>query len=255
VAEGITARASVGLDQLNNRGRSYDSPVFGLFASTGGSAQFGNTYLNKTTFEGTVNMNRAFGDVHEFSGVIGSSYEDNIDEWHQVTGQQFPTEYFRYLTSAAQITAGNSQRNDWTLLSFFGRASYTWNQRVTATFNVRRDGSSRFGADNRFGTFPSASLLWRLSEEPFMQDQTIFDNLALRVSYGRRATSSRWATSRPAGCSAAARATTTCRALRRRSWPTRSCAGRRRASSTSARTSPCWTAACRCRSTTMTSRR
>jgi TonB-dependent starch-binding outer membrane protein SusC len=184
LGEGLTARGSVGLDHLNNRARSYDSPVFGLYASTGGSGQFGNTSLNKLTYEGTLNLNRAFGASHEFSGVIGSSYEDNVDEWHQVTGQQFPTEHFRYLTSAAQITSGSSTRNDWTLLSYFGRASYTWNQRVTGTFNIRHDGSSRFGAANRFGTFPSASVLWRIGEESFMQNQNIIGNLALRASYG-----------------------------------------------------------------------
>jgi TonB-dependent starch-binding outer membrane protein SusC len=184
VASGLTARGSVGLDHLSNRSRSYDSPAFGLFASTGGSGQFGNLAANKLTFEGTLNMNRAFGESHEFSGVIGSSFEDNVNEWHSVTGQQFPTEYFRYLTSAAQITAGNSTRSDWTLMSYFGRASYTWNQRVTGTFNVRHDGSSRFGAANRFGTFPSASVLWRVGEESFMQNQNIIGNLALRASYG-----------------------------------------------------------------------
>jgi TonB-linked SusC/RagA family outer membrane protein len=116
--------------------------------------------------------------------VVGGSYEDNLDEFSTVQGTQFPTEYFKYITSAATISTGNSTRSDWGLTSYFGRLSYTFQDRVTGTFNVRRDGSSRFGADNRFGTFPSASLLWRVGDEGFMQSQNVVGDLALRVSYG-----------------------------------------------------------------------
>ena len=62
--------------------------------------------------------------------------------------------------------------------------SYTFNDRLTGTFNVRRDGSSRFGTDNRYGTFPSASVLWRVSEESFMDNFHLLSNLAVRASYG-----------------------------------------------------------------------
>jgi TonB-dependent starch-binding outer membrane protein SusC len=182
---GLSARASVGLDQLNMRSRSYDSPTFGPWASSGGSGQAGNTFANKLTVEGTMNFNRDFGAQHEVSGVVGSSFEDNTTEWNYVQGTNFPTEYFKYITSAANIQAGSSTRNDWTMLSYFGRLSYTFAERVTTTFNIRHDGSSRFGAANRFGTFPSASVLYRIGEEEFMQNQDIIRNLALRASYGQ----------------------------------------------------------------------
>lgn len=182
---GLNARVSVGLDQLTMRSRSYDSPVFGPWASSGGSGQAGNTFANKLTLEGTLNYARAFGAQHELSGVAGTSFEDNVQEWNYVQGTNFPTEYFKYLTSAANIQGGSSTRNDWTMLSYFGRLSYTFADRVTTTFNIRHDGSSRFGAANRFGTFPSASVLYRIGEETFMQDQNIIRNLALRLSYGQ----------------------------------------------------------------------
>jgi TonB-linked SusC/RagA family outer membrane protein len=181
---GINARLSVGLDQLSNRFRSYDSPNFGPWSANGGAAEAGNRYINKLTYEGTVNFNRLLGAVHEINGVVGGSYEDNFDERATVQGTQFPTEYFKFITSAATISTGTSTRSDWGLTSYFGRLTYTYDNRVTTTFNVRRDGSSRFGADNRFGTFPSASLLWRVGDEGFMQDQNVIRNLALRVSYG-----------------------------------------------------------------------
>ncbi|HEX6132443.1 MAG TPA: TonB-dependent receptor, partial [Longimicrobiales bacterium] len=180
----LSLRGSVGLDHLNMRSRSYDSPTFGPWASSGGSGQSGNTYANKVTYEGTANFNRTVAEGHDVSGVVGASMEDNVDEFSYVQGTQFPTEYFKYITSAATIQDGSSTRADWGLTSFFGRLTYTFQERVTTTFNIRRDGSSRFGAANRYGTFPSASILWRIGDESFMQGQNIFSNLALRASYG-----------------------------------------------------------------------
>ncbi|MGH7462079.1 MAG: TonB-dependent receptor domain-containing protein, partial [Longimicrobiales bacterium] len=193
LSSGINARASIGLDNLTLRSRTYDSPRFGPWSSNGGAAEAANNFVNKITYEGTLNFGRVFGspavadqsgDSHEISGVLGASYEDNTREGQNVQGTQFPTEFFKYITSAATISSGTSSRSDWGLTSYFGRLSYTYNDKITATVNVRRDGSSRFGADNRFGTFPSVSLLWRVGDESFLQSQNILRNLAVRASYG-----------------------------------------------------------------------
>lgn len=183
-AEGLTGRVSFGLDNLTLRSRSFDSPAFGPWSGQGGAADAASSFVNKLTYEARVNFDRILADRHGVSGVVGTSFEDNTDEGFRVQGQQFPEEYFRYITSAASITSGTSNRSDWNLLSHFGRFSYTFDDRLTTTFNIRRDGSSRFGEDNRYGTFPSASVLWRLSDESFMRNQDILSNLALRVSYG-----------------------------------------------------------------------
>jgi TonB-dependent starch-binding outer membrane protein SusC len=183
-AEGITGRVSVGLDNLTLRSRSFDSPTFGPWSGQGGAADAASSFVNKLTYEGTLNFARTLAGEHSVSGVVGTSFEDNTNEGFRVQGQQFPTEHFKYITSAATISSGTSNRSDWGLVSYFGRLSYTFGERVTTTFNIRRDGSSRFGAENRYGTFPSASVMWRIGEEPFMQGQNILSNLALRASYG-----------------------------------------------------------------------
>jgi TonB-dependent starch-binding outer membrane protein SusC len=184
ITEGVTARASVGVDNLTLRSRSFDSPTFGPWAGQGGAADAASSFVNKLTYEGTVNFARTLGGVHALSGVVGTSFEDNTNEGFRVQGQQFPTEHFRYITSAATISAGTSTRSDYGLVSYFGRLTYTFNDRLTTTFNVRRDGSSRFGTANRYGTFPSASVLWRVGDEGFLQGQNVLGDLALRASYG-----------------------------------------------------------------------
>lgn len=182
--EGIDLRGSVGVDHLTQQSRRYDSPLIGPAVGSNGQGIEADAFVSKVVYEGTLNYDRALGEQHQVSGVLGTSYEDNTYEDNFVVGVQFPTEYFRYLNSAASITDGGSELEEWSLLSYFGRLSYTFDDRYTATFNIRRDGSSRFGEENRFGTFPSASFLWRVSQEDFMQNQVFLNDLRLRASYG-----------------------------------------------------------------------
>ncbi|CAN5858647.1 TonB-dependent receptor [soil metagenome] len=182
--EGVNFRASAGVDQYMLRSRLYDSPVVGIFQGSGRGFA-GNTAVNKINTEATVNFDRLFADIHSVSGVVGAGYENNVDERSLIEGTNFPTDQFRFITSAAVIASGTNNLTEWALASLFGRLSYTFADRVTTTFNLRTDGSSRFGENHRFGTFPSASVLWRVSEEGFMQNQGLFSDLALRASYGR----------------------------------------------------------------------
>ncbi|MFW6330341.1 MAG: SusC/RagA family TonB-linked outer membrane protein [Gemmatimonadota bacterium] len=182
---GVQGRVSVGVDHYSLRSKMYDSPVVGSATGSRGQAYVGNSFANKLITEGTVNWLKDVAPDHSFSGVVGASYEQNETETNWVTGTTFPSTRFRLLTSAASITGGSGSLTDWYLLSFFGRASYTFADRITGTFNVRTDGSSRFGENNRFGVFPSGSLLWRVTDEEWMQDQELLSDLALRVSYGR----------------------------------------------------------------------
>lgn len=69
--------------------------------------------------------------------------------------------------------------------SYFGRLTYSLNDRYILTATVRRDGSSNFGSGNRYGTFPSASLAWRLSEENFIKNLNLFSNLKIRAGWGQ----------------------------------------------------------------------
>ncbi|MGH7470515.1 MAG: SusC/RagA family TonB-linked outer membrane protein [Longimicrobiales bacterium] len=181
--EGVNAKLSAGLDHYNLRGLRYNSPAYGSAAATGGSGTDASEYVTKVTYEGTVNFNRTLSPQHDVSGVAGASFEDNTQHGATVNGTQFPNEFFKYLASATTIT-GSSDREDWGLVSYFGRLSYTWRERVTTSVNVRRDGSSRFGVNNRYGNFPSVSVNWRLGDEEFMQGQNILQNLSLRASYG-----------------------------------------------------------------------
>src|SRR5690606_26811874 len=98
-------------------------------------------------------------------------------------GQRFPDDDIRTLNAAETIT-GNTSESEWSMASVLGRMNYTLFDRYVLTATVRADGSSRFGADNRWGTFPSAALAWNLSRESFMQDVTFMNDAKLRFSLG-----------------------------------------------------------------------
>jgi TonB-linked SusC/RagA family outer membrane protein len=184
LTEGVNARFTVGLDQYLLRSSLYDSPIVGPSTGSSGSGVVTNSNATKVLTEGVLSWDRDLSETNRLAGVLGSSYEDNDVESSSVFGVQFPTEQFRQLNSAALVTGGGAGLTGNDLLSFFGRVSHTWRDRLTTTLNARVDGSSRFSDDNRWGVFPSASLVYQLGDESFMQNQSFVSDLALRVSYG-----------------------------------------------------------------------
>jgi TonB-linked SusC/RagA family outer membrane protein len=100
-----------------------------------------------------------------------------------VSDLTFPAQTYNNLALSATSNVGSGY-SEWALLSYLGRINYAYKDKYLVSASVRRDGSSKFQGDNKFSTFPSAALGWRVSEESFMKDQNIFHNLKLRASWG-----------------------------------------------------------------------
>ncbi|MDR2148648.1 MAG: TonB-dependent receptor [Tannerella sp.] len=125
-----------------------------------------------TRYEGQLfmNYNRTFGD-HTVTAMIGSSAEAAFSEDLRFQGTAFVSESGPYtfnLIGTLDPSNTYTTATDYSMVGFFGSASYNFMGRYQLSGTVRRDGSSRFGADNRWGTFPSVSAYWRFSEEPFL---------------------------------------------------------------------------------------
>jgi TonB-linked SusC/RagA family outer membrane protein len=153
----------------------------GVGTNGSGSSTFTKSY--NWTQDNTLNYEVSIG-PNNISALVGTSLQESTFERTGVNGEQFPNNSFTRVTSAA-VTEGYNTISTWGITSFFGRLDYDYKGKYLATANIRRDGSSRFGRDNRWGTFPSFSLGWRLSEEPFLQTQGHWlSNLKIRGSYG-----------------------------------------------------------------------
>lgn len=184
--KGLIAKATGGVEVMNNFQGTY------LPASTyqgGIDNGVASTYDYSGTrqiFEGLVNYMETFNKVHDLGAMVGYTYEKFTGEYRRINAKDFSTDVFGYnnLGAAAQKTSIASNKTENILISFFGRINYTLMDKYLATVTIRRDGSSRFGANNRWGTFPSGSLAWRMSEEDFIKNLNVFSNLKLRAGFG-----------------------------------------------------------------------
>ena len=127
-------------------------------------------------------------DLHRVSAMAGFSASHYKRSWVNSSASDFPASNIRVISltndPATRETDGGLDLET-KYLSYFARLNYAFKDRYIVTATVRRDGSSNFGAGNRWGTFPSASLAYRLSEEKFIKDLDIFSNLKLRVGWGQ----------------------------------------------------------------------
>lgn len=150
--------------------------------------------LNWTkTFESTIDYNKTFNDVHTITGLLGYSYQYTTAEWLDMSNSGFTTDGFldwnfgsgTALTNDAlpRPTMG-SFKEDNTLIAFFGRANYNYADKYFVTAILRREGSSRFGANNKWGNFPAVSAGWNISNEDFFTNKEIVNDLKIRAGYG-----------------------------------------------------------------------
>ncbi len=123
-------------------------------------------------------------DDWQLDATLGMSYEQNTFSQLFVEGQEFPSDQLQKLISAGQITDGFTFETAYSFVSYFARANATLFDSWLLKASVRVDGSSRFGSEVRYGTFPAASVGWLASEEPFLQKSSTISNLKLRASWG-----------------------------------------------------------------------
>jgi TonB-linked SusC/RagA family outer membrane protein len=165
-----------------------------LFGSNGSALRY-NLENTTKTLETFLAWNKKLGD-HAFEAVLGYSYQDNtLGDGFQASSTNFPTDYTGYsnLTlgnpyaiSTYRINLGNDLTySKYLMISDFARLNYSYKDKYLFQGSIRRDGSSIFGANNHWGYFPSVGLAWRITQEDFMKNQTLFSDLKLRASYGQ----------------------------------------------------------------------
>ncbi|MGA9591082.1 MAG: SusC/RagA family TonB-linked outer membrane protein, partial [Salegentibacter sp.] len=135
-------------------------------------------------WDNTLTYKKEFDDESSITAVVGTSAQENDFKYMSGSIQNFASEHTQQLNNGIDQTVLNGNGSEWALFSYFARVQGDYLDKYYLTATVRRDGSSRFGEGNKFGTFPSASLAWRISEEDFLQDSKTVNNLKLRLGYG-----------------------------------------------------------------------
>ena len=154
-----------------------------------GIANISNNKQNERLTNISLNYKKIFGD-HSINALVLYEWQNQAYQGNYVQARGFINDIATYnalqLGDLSRVQPGDLQsyKNDRTLVSYLGRVNYSYLSRYLFTASMRRDGSSVFGVNNKWGDFPSASVAWQIDKEPFMAQQTIFSELKLRGGYG-----------------------------------------------------------------------
>jgi TonB-dependent starch-binding outer membrane protein SusC len=150
------------------------------------SLNINNGYYQSFTASNVLSYNGTFAEIHNLSAIIGTEAIRNNGYGNTTTERNFPDQEDRlvFLGNGLGSALVNEERWANTLLSLFGRVNYNFKEKYLISGTVRRDGSSRFSPENRWGTFYSVSGAWRLDREGFMANNSFFDMLKIRGGYG-----------------------------------------------------------------------
>lgn len=187
--EHFTLRSSFGLDLENGDSRNF-VPEFVVSPIQQNLESFIYRRFDKNRtwlWENTLTYQQTFGN-HNLTVLGGITAQDNRYEFLEGGRQNVPDdqEELYYLSAGdVQTQTNNNRASEWAMLSYLFRVNYALLNRYLVTVSFRADGSSRFGSDRRYGYFPSFALGWRITDEPFMEDQRLFSRLKLRGGWGQ----------------------------------------------------------------------
>jgi len=136
------------------------------------------------TWDNFLTYDKFFGNDHHLTVLAGIDAQNNSYRFIGGNISGFSSNVTQQLSSGTLNPVLNGSGSEWALLSYVGRANYSYKDRYLITGTIRRDGSSRFGENNKYGTFGSGSLAWRISEEEFFKEVSFFDDLKLRAGFG-----------------------------------------------------------------------
>lgn len=181
--KGLTIKISGGIDNLNDRVDQYNNiePTVNSvgYANIETTQQTGLLNENVITYQREINK-------HSFSVMGGFTYQDNTYTTLNASGTGFLSDVPGTGDIGGASTPGipSSSYSKWVLLSYLGRANYSYNDKYLFTASIRRDGSSRYSKNNQWANFPSAAIAWKVANEEFLKHSRVISDMKVRASYG-----------------------------------------------------------------------
>jgi TonB-linked SusC/RagA family outer membrane protein len=185
----FTFRSSFGGDLQSNKTRTYE-PVFKVSSSQVRTLDYLSLGIGKSQYwqsENTISYNKEWRKKHRVNAVVGYTAQEWTSEFIYASREKLigSSDELLFIDAGDKTTSVNGGGGAaWAMISYLGRINYSLLDRYLFTASIRRDGSSRFGANNRYGNFHSYALGWNIANEPFMQNQKVFDRLKIRASWG-----------------------------------------------------------------------
>lgn len=185
LAEGLDLKTQFGMDHHNINYRGYSSINLPNISMPNGWAEYQNeqtTYWQEETY---LTYNKTLED-HRINAMAGLSWQERTYRYNKSRTEGFSDDFYQDNNMSVGTTPSSpeSSWNRWAMNSYFLRLAYTYKDRYSATVTGRVDGSSKFGANNKYAFFPSAGLAWNISQEDFLKDNKVISTLKLHTSYG-----------------------------------------------------------------------
>lgn len=174
-----------GVDYTSLSERRFEPTTTRRGAQNNGIAISANSNNSRIVQNSYFTYSKYINKTHDISVVAGNSFEIESDEFDFIRANNFPSNESRYVVSAGNIESATAGASQYRINSFFGRVMYGYKDKYLLTVNARADGSSNIAPDNRYELLPGVSLGWRIIEESFMQNQSVVNDLKLRLGYGR----------------------------------------------------------------------
>ena len=187
IVNGLTAKSLFGVNLMNRQlGEYYPGTTTYIGSLFSGMGINSNKRITNVLNENTIRYVRNFNQVHNLELLGGFTWQTESDFGNSAQASGFADDRLGIFNVGAgtAVPIVNSNNTEWSLASGLSRINYQYNNKYLLTASLRADGSSRFGAGNKWGFFPSVALGYRLSEENFIKDLKVIDDLKIRGSYG-----------------------------------------------------------------------
>jgi TonB-linked SusC/RagA family outer membrane protein len=184
--EDFKFRSAISVDASNSSNRVFNSSRVGSIFSAPPripSGSYATTNYISLLSENTITYKKTFAEDHKLDVLVGYSAQKSQQEYNNLSGSNFPDDLVPWIDAAA-VRNGSNNFTEWSLLSMYSRLNYNFKGKYLLSASIRRDGSSRFGANNKWGLFPSLSAGWIVSDEDFMHSVPVLSYLKLRAEYG-----------------------------------------------------------------------
>lgn len=183
IAKGLTAKTSLGLTTENRKRTRYDGVMH--HASGAGRAQYNlqNRVRNRVISDNTISYNREFG-KHGLNVLVGATFQRRAVENSNISGSGFTNDLLKNLQGATIVSEFEEINFEKNKIGYFGRINYVFDNRYLVNASYRRDASSVFGVNSKWGDFPAVSLGWNAHNEKLLDGNGFLSRLKFRVSYG-----------------------------------------------------------------------
>ncbi len=187
--KGLDYKINFGVDNSVAVRRIDQSQRLNYMVTDMGRGDINNRELTTYVIEHTLTYSKTFADIHKISALAGFSYQHFMIRGYNIITRGYESDEVQYTNNLEASSTALSEPSSYAVInemqSFFGRINYNLQEKYLLTATIRRDGSSKFGENVKYGNFPSFALAWRLSQEDFISNLGVFNNLKLRLGWGQ----------------------------------------------------------------------